>query len=43
MKLRCHDQLDKVPSMMKIKQDNNVTNYIGLVYAKIEIKLSGPI
>ena len=29
--------------MMKIKQDNNVIDHIGLVYAKIETELMGPI
>lgn len=28
---------------METKQDNNVTSYIGVVYAKIETKLSGTI
>ena len=29
--------------MIKTKQDNDVTNQIGLVYAEIETKLSRPI
>ena len=28
---------------MKTNEDNDVTNYIGLVYVKTEIKLLGPI
>ena len=32
--------MDSVGSMMKIRQDNEVTNRIGTVYAKIETKLS---
>ena len=29
--------------MMKTRQDNNMIDYIGLVYIEIEIKLLGPI
>ena len=29
--------------MMKARQDNNMTYCIGMVYAKTEIKMSGPI
>ena len=28
---------------MKTRQDNDVTDHIGLLYAKIESELSGPI
>ena len=28
---------------MKVKQDNNVTDHIGLVYVETETKLLGPI
>ena len=43
MKLSCYDQSNRVPSMTKIWQDNDVTNRIGLVYAEIEFELSRPI
>ena len=29
--------------MKKIKQDNDMTNYIGVFYAETETELSGPI
>ena len=32
-----------VGSVKKTKQDNDMTDYIDLVYAETEIKLSGPI
>ena len=43
MKLSCHDQPDWVQSSMKTRLDNNITDRIGLVYAKIEINLLRPI
>ena len=43
MILSYHDQLDRVQFVMKTRQDNDVTDSIGLVYVEIEIKLSGPI
>ena len=43
MILKCHDRLDWVESMTKTRQDNNVTDRIGLVDIKIETELSGPI
>ena len=42
-KLSYRDRLDQVWSMMKTSHDNDVTNRIGLVYAKNNIELSGPI
>ena len=41
--MRCHDQSDGVGSVKKTKQDNDMTDYIDLVYVETEIKLSGPI
>ena len=41
MKLSCHDRSDRVRSMIKTRQDSDVTDHIGLVYSKIEIELSG--
>ena len=43
MKLSCHDQLDQVQFMTKIRKDNDVFDHIGLVYVEIEIELSRPI
>ena len=43
MKLSCHDQSDQMSFMTKTCQDNDVTDHINLVYAKIEFELSGPI
>ena len=39
MKLNCHIRSDKVRSMMKSRQDNNMTYGIGAVYAEIRIEL----
>ena len=39
-KLNCYDQSNEVRSMMKTRHDNNVTDCIGSVYAKIGIKLT---
>ena len=39
MKLNYHDWSDHVQSMMKTKQDNDMTDHIGLVYAKIKTEL----
>ena len=38
-KLNCHILSDKVRSMMKSRQDNNMTYRIGVVYAEIKIEL----
>ena len=43
MKLNYHNRLDKVWSMTTTKQDNNMTNCIGVVYTKIETKLPWPV
>ena len=43
MKLSFHDRLDQVWFVAKTRQNNNMINRIALVYAKIEIELSGPI
>lgn len=40
MKLSFHDLLDRVQSMIKTRQDNNVTNCLGALYAENEIELS---
>lgn len=39
MKLRYHDRLDRVKSMKKIQQDNDMVDRIGTVYAKNENEL----
>ena len=43
MKLSCRDQSDRVWFVMKTRQDNDVTNRIGLVYVKTKPQFSGPI
>ena len=43
MKLSYHEWSDRVQSMTKTKQDNDMTNHIGLVHTKIKMELSGPI
>ena len=40
MILKCRDLLDRVWSMVKTMQDNNMTDCIGTVYAENEIELS---
>ena len=40
MKLNCYDRADKVYSMEKTRQENDMTNRIGAVYIKIEIEMS---
>ena len=37
MKLSCHDWLDYVCSITKIRQDNDVINHISLVYIKLKL------
>ena len=37
--LICHDQLDQVQSVMKAKQDNDVTDRIGAIQVENETKL----
>lgn len=39
-KLSCHDQLDQVWYMTKIRLDNDVTDRTVVIYAKNKIKLS---
>ena len=41
IKLSCCDRLDRVQSVTKTRQDNDVTNYIGLVYVETEIEFLG--
>lgn len=43
MKLSCHNQLDWVWFVIKTRQDKDMIDYIGLVYAKNDTELSGPI
>ena len=40
MKLSYCDQSNRVQSMMKTRQDNEVIDYKGIVYVKNEVKLS---
>ena len=40
IKLNCYDRADKVYSMEKTRQENDMTNRIGAVYIKIEIEMS---
>ena len=42
-KLNYHDKSDRVRSVMKIRDNNNVTDRIGTVYAENENELSWPI
>lgn len=41
--LSCRDRSNQVCSMTKIRQDNNVTYRIGLVYTENDIELFRPI
>ena len=43
MKLRYHDQSNRVQSMMKTRKDNDDIDHISVVYTEIETKLLGPI
>ena len=43
VKLSYRDQVDQVWSVTKTKQDNNVTDRIGLVYDKFKTERSAPI
>lgn len=40
MKLNYHVQFDRLQFMMKTRQDKDMTNCTGTVYAKIEFELS---
>ena len=40
MKLSYCDQSNRVQSMMKTRQDNDVIDYKGIVYVKNEVELS---
>ena len=40
MKLKYHDRTNRVWSMTKTKQDNDVTDHIGAVYTEIGTELS---
>lgn len=40
LELNCDDRLDKMRSIMETKQDNNVIDHIGVVYAEKGIQLS---
>lgn len=42
-KLNCCGQSNKVQYITKMRQDNAMTNPIGMVYAKNEVELSLPI
>lgn len=37
-KLSCHDQLDQVRSMMKRRQENEMTERTGAIYIETEIE-----
>ena len=41
--LNCRDQSDRVSFVMKTRQDNNMIDRIGLVYAETETQMSGTI
>ena len=43
MILSCLDWSNQVQSMMKTRQDNDMTDHIGLLHSKIETELLGPI
>ena len=38
-----HDRLDRMESMMKTREDNDVIDHIGVVYIKNDTKLLWPI
>ena len=38
MKLSCHDQYDRVWSVMKTRHDNDTTNRTGVIYAENDTK-----
>ena len=40
MKMSYHDRSDRVSSMMKTRQDNNMTDYTGVVYVENGNELS---
>ena len=42
-KLSCHDRSDQVRSVMKTKNDNNVTDPTRVAYAENKMELSRPI
>ena len=39
MKLTCHDRSDRVSSVMKTKQDNDMTDRTGAVYVETNTEL----
>ena len=43
MILNCRDLSDRVLFVTKTRQDNDMTSYISVVYAKNETELLGPI
>ena len=43
MKLGCRDRSNLVLSMIKTRQDNDVTRCTGVVYIENDIELLGPI
>ena len=43
LKLNCYDLFDHVQFVMKSKQENDVTDYIDVVYTKNKTELSWPI
>ena len=43
MKLSCCDWSNQVRFVTKTREDNYVTNHVGLIHIKIETKLLGPI
>lgn len=43
MKLNCHHRSDRVQSMNKIRQENDMTYRIGTIYTENKIELSPPI
>ena len=42
-KLSCHDWSNRVWFVMKVRQNNDMADRIGLVYVEIEIEKLGPI
>lgn len=41
--MTCHDQLDRVESIMKTREDNNITDRTSVVYIKNDTELLWPI
>ena len=43
LELKFHDRLNRMRFTMKIRRDNDVTDHIGMIFAKYDTELSRPI